>query len=595
MITWPIYTVITFYILSSPLLNAVIMSGGIYAPVYVLAGAVPVLLLAYLMTRKGINSYAGVIFCASLFVCVISATGLTVNKYLYQSKYAYVLTVFLLIASAVGLIVRESAVRYSSKILGVVSGALFVFIITMSMRKADFQDLWPVNDVVFSDSLISIGRAFFALTPILLPLISGKTSRKLRFPIVSCLAVIIVTSLYLLVFPYFILTEEKNLILEISKNISFGRFFQRMEFVSVMIFLILSILILIYIITVIGLLISQKVRTKIKNTTIWISVFIFISAVSLIAVSDRQISVIAAWVTAISAVISVLLRCFTRVKNVVLPIVCCLIISINLSSCMEYSEIDTFAYPLIVGVEESGDNLKFYFRTEDATYSANGMSIVDAQNAVNRQSAKQLDLSQLGMVLTEYDSFDTLTRMVEDIQESYIHNTVQIAVTGSSISELEKAEFSSYSSISEFLDEYKSVQEQFDIVDSVAFRAYVKNKRDKALLLPSVVFSSGEMLVSGAIAYGKGERVPLSNPELKDVTKIAVSFSNEYSLLENGEILQIRIKSTTETASLIEKLYNKTGFDVCGVCAEIACKEWSAENYKNCVENIRQIEVVTGE
>ncbi len=596
MLTWPIYSVITLYILSSPLLNGIIMTGGLYSPLFLIIGALPVLLIAFVIGRRGANSYLSIIYCASLFIGLITATGLTVSRYLYHSRYALIIVVFLLIGSAFGIITKEVAVGYASKILGIVSGLLFVFIISLSLRAADFSDLWPVASVDLNNAIISIIRSFFAFTPLLLPLVSSKTDAKFIFPLVSCGSVIIISTIYLLIYPYSILTEEKNLIIEISKNISLGRFFQRMEFVSVMIFLILSILILIYIISVIKLLVMKKVVSKSKFRIALGSIFIFIVSMSLLAVSDRAVTVIAAWIAGISIILAVLLSCLRSAKKAVLPVICCLLLSANLSSCIEYSEVDTFAYPQIVGVEKAGNDLRFYFRTEDATYSVFGKSIVDAQKAVNRQNAKQLDLSQLGMVIAKYDQFDVLSEVVGEIQDSYIHNTVQIAVTDTPLSELEKAEFSAYSSIGEFLNEYKSILEKFEVSDNTAFKVYINNEKGGASLIPRVTISDGEMLIEGAVAYGNKNRLTLSNQQLNSINDFNKDYSYDYNVIEQDRILEIDLKPKSnevgeDQAALIEELYNKTGFDVCNVYAKIARNEWNENEYLNKMRNIKKIVV----
>lgn len=599
MLTWPIYSVITLYILSSPLLNGVLMSGGLYSPLYLTIGALPILLLALIIGHKGANLYLSVAYCVSLLICLITATGLTVNRYLYHSSYAYTIVVFLLIASAFGFIAKEVAVRYASKILGIVCGLLFVFIIVLSLKSADFSDLWPIANVEIKSAVSSVLRSFFAFTPILLPLISGKTDAKFRFPLISCTAVIVVSTIYLLIYPYSILTEEKNLILEISKNISLGRFFQRMEFVSVMIFLILSILILIYIISVIKLLAKKKVISKAKFRIVLGSIFIFIASISLLAVADRVVTIVAACVAGISIILAVVLKFLKSSKKIMFPVICCILMAVNLSSCIEYSEVDTFAYPLIVGVEKSGDDRRFYFRTEDATYSVIGKSIVDAQNAVNRQNAKQLDLSQLGMVVAKYDQFETLSEVVSDIQDSYIHNTVQIAVIDTPLVDIEKAEFSAYSSIGEFLNEYKSILEKFEVTDNTAFKVYVNNEKGRASLIPRVVIADGEMLIEGAVAYGNKSRVVLSNQQLKDINEFDKHYSYDYNIINEDRILEINLKPKSNKANedlvpLIEELYNRTNYDVCRVYPKIARNEWNVSEYQNKMKNIKKI-VVTSE
>lgn len=594
-----VYIITTLYILASPLLNGILRTAGLLAPLYLLFGAGVMLLLSYGMIRLGYNRIVSIVFSVGLFCCVVFATAMTVNDYLYHGEYVFSLLTLILISSALGLIVRENTVRYTMRTFSGILSVMYLLILALSLRDWDGSGLWPVETAQGGEIWLNLARSVFAFMPLLLPLLGPKPAVKMKYALVSAAVAVILSTLYLWVFPPNVLTDKRNLLIELSKNISVGRFFQRMEFVSIMIFLIVSMLFSIYIMTVIGSLIGRKGLTKGKKRLMHIGVYLVAAICAFLALADLRIVRAFAWIAGVAVLLSVLLKIPARFKRTLAGAMCVCLLAVSLTSCMKYNEIDQFEYPLIIGAEENGEAIRFCFRTEESAYSASGDSLLDAVEAINRQQAKGLDLSQLGMVLVPAKSYDLLCALVTEIQETYVHNTVQIAVTESSITELENADFSSYSGISEFFDEYKSKLEQYSWMDRGAFDAYCDMEKDRGILVPRFTFCNGVMLIDGAVAYGKDSLVCFCNSQLESIRNAAESYTADYRFTEDDTVLLIRLKEKhaglqeDETIlTLFEQLYNDGEVDVLNVYEQIARTEKSTERYLDKISKIERTAVV---
>ena len=66
-----VYIITTLYILASPLLNGILRTAGLLAPLYLLFGAGVMLLLSYGMIRLGYNRIVSIVFGVGLFCCVV--------------------------------------------------------------------------------------------------------------------------------------------------------------------------------------------------------------------------------------------------------------------------------------------------------------------------------------------------------------------------------------------------------------------------------------------------------------------------------------------------------------------------------------------
>ncbi len=592
-----LYLLITVYILSSPLLNAVIISGGVYGPIFVLIGGAIVTLISFFISKRGLNSICKVIYSAGLLICTILSTSLTSNKYLYHSNFAYQIIIFLLAGTAIGLLLRYQVIKHCAKIFSLISAGLFIFVICLSLNNIGVDELLPAVEINAMSSFRAIVMSVFALTPLLLPVLSGENRGIVKQTAIFSSFTAAIVALYLLIYPYFMLTEERNLVLEICKNISLGRFFQRIEFAGVIIFLITSLLLQVYLLTIITSSVGEYFVSKSKYRLISTVIYAFVCACVLLGVADRMVAVSAAFVAGIGLIVGVIIKLFSKNKKAAVATISCLALLLSMTSCMRYSEIDTYAYPLIIGVESAGEGIRFVMKTDEQTYIVNAKSILDAKNTANRQNAKQLDFSQVSMIIIQGGSLSLLEAISKEIQASYVHNSVQVAVTDAAINELEKAEFSQYSGISEYIDEYKSVQSKNKLLDVTAFDIYVKLSRGSAAFVPSVGFECNEPIISGGVIVGNGGVLDLTVEQVRSVTQISETFDTNYNILDDGSSLLISLKGkkgqrlNEGDASLLEQIYNETDFDPLSIYYDMAKKSWNKVDYDNLIGRISKVRI----
>ncbi len=579
------YGIAALYVAVSPLLNRVLVEGGWYGPLAVLVGGGVLLLLALGIRRWGRNAWFSALYAMGLLAVLLATTTATVDRYLYHSSSGWPLAILLTAFGGVCLWVRGAACRYTARVFLLGSLAAFLLVAGLSLRQGRPEAFWPVERWQAGPFGKQCLCAAVGLMPLLLPALDAGSDARLLPVAIGVAGVAAWSALSLFVYPRAMLTAEKNLIIEITKNLSFGRFFQRMEFVGSLLFLLLSLLMILMLSC--RLAESLKACLPQKKPRRWVTAGLYLVAALPAFLRDSVPGLVefAFCLSAVAAVLAVLFACPGKRRSRIAAAALALCL---LSSCVSYREIDTQEYPRIVGVEAAGDAARFSFRTDDATYTVPADSLQAAKNAVNLRKPKPMDLSQLGMVLVDADSFPLIEKLLAEIQDTDIHNAVQIAVTENRISELEEADFSSYQGISEYLNEYKSKQEAYPFLDNTAFKASTALAEQGTCLLPLVGLHNGQLLTEGAVAFGGGETATLSNEQ---VERLLALRKRRLTLLpvEDG-VLRVQIGGA-EAADLawLESVYQKTGADLLDVYPELAKASFFREKYEKARRGIQQI------
>ena len=582
------YGIAALYIAVSPLLNRVWEEGGLYGPLAVLIGGGFVLLLAMAMKRWGRSPYFVVLYSLGMLMVLLAVTASTVDRYLYHSSSSLSLTILLALFGGVCLWIREGASQYTAKVFVVGSLVAYLLVLGLGLRHGEGDALWPLeswNTAAFFKLCLSSALGFL---PLLLPAFDPEQSPRL-IPIGLAVAGVAATScVSWFVYPPHMLTDEKNMFIEMSKNISFGRFFQRMEFVGSVLFLLLSLLLIMMTACRMAESVGECLTHKGKKRLLTACLYLLGAIPTLLNRNENSLvefglclAMAAAFMAVLFALPGGIGKNRRRAVNAVLAL--CM-----LSSCVSYQEIDTFEYPLIVGVETAGDRAHYYFRTDDVTYTSVADSLRDAQESVNLQKPKPIDLSQLGMVLVESDSFDLLQDLLMEIQATDIHNSVLIAVTEDWVSELKEADFSEYQGISEYLNEYKSKLEPYTFLDATAFQACASITKEENCLLPSVQLTDGPMLTNGAVAYGKGQAAQITDVNMKQLLNLKKKHMNILPVEEG--VIRVELDGVSDAElSWLNKVYQSTGFDLLGVYSRIARDCFSRETYERYMAGVEKV------
>ena len=553
------YACILVYMLSSGVLNYVIAASGLFSPLVLLFGLVVVLGFALMLKNVKACDFFVTAFVTFLAVYVVLTFSITLDKYIYHNAEVYKIVFLVLLIGLIGLFVNFESSAYLLKLFSTILSVLFLFVLALSFSNARF-DSFVSSDLPNKTNLFMlIINSIFAFLPLLLPIL--KKDRFSIKPIIICGLIVLIYSLVLqLTVPGFVVAEDKNIFLEMSKNISLGKFFQRMEFVSTITLCITTLCIILYLFSMIRSKIDEKFTLKSKRLLLTFACIIFVSTASIIGVGDSASLGLIKSLSLVSVVLAIMFSVFNRYKKQIITLALSISLIINLSACMNYNEIDKLKYPLIIaiGSNDSTHN-NFYFRTESTTFNAAADSISSALKTINAHSVKQLDLSQLGLVILSNDSYEDIVKVIEEIQTTDIHNSVLIAVTSDSAEEIKQADYSVYSGISEYLGEYKSKIGEYDFLDKTAYSAYVSSKTlNKTITLAKLRFESKVPLLDGAMSISNYDKVEITNKELN-----LIKYLKQNNMVDYEESIKISGYEAKESdVNLIYSLYNKTLDDV---------------------------------
>lgn len=553
------YACILVYMLSSGVLNYVIAASGLFSPLVLLFGLVVVLGFALMLKNVKASDFFVTAFVTFLAVYVVLSFTITLDKYIYHNAEVYKIVFLVLLIGLIGLFVNFESSAYLLKLFSTILSVLFLFVLSLSFSNARF-DSFVSSDLPNKTNLFMlIINSIFAFLPLLLPIL--KKDRFSIKPIIICGLIVLIYSLVSqLTVPGFVVAGDKNIFLEMSKNISLGKFFQRMEFVSTIILCITTLCIILYLFSMIRSKIDEKFTLKSKRLLLTFACIIFVTIASIIGVGDSASLGLIKSLSLVSVVLAIMFSVFNRYKKQIITLVFSTSLIINLSACMNYNEIDKLEYPLIIaiGSNDSTHN-NFYFRTESTTFNAAADSISSALKTINAHSVKQLDLSQLGLVILSNDSYEDIVKVIEEIQSTDIHNSVLIAVTSDSAEEIKQADYSVYSGISEYLGEYKSKIGEYDFLDKTAYSAYVSSKTlTKTITLAKLRFESKVPLLDGAMSISNYDKVEITNKELN-----LIKYLKQNNMVDYEESIKISGYEAKESdVNLIYSLYNKTLDDV---------------------------------
>lgn len=589
MSVWPVYAVAVLYVAVSPLLNTVLAQSGLYAPLVCAVGGGTILLIASAVRRWGRCAAILTLYSFGMLVYFLIVTAHVTDVYLYHGKAGLSLMALLSAFAAIGLFVRESALRSACRLFLWLGIVLYGLVMLIGLRHWEWRTLFPVASVSGNDFLRLTICAALSFLPLLLPFLSKEHGMRVTPLAVSVGVVVLSTPLSLLSYPYHMLSNDKDLFIEVAKNLSFGRFFQRMEFPGMLVFLVVSLLLLVYSAVRLHGFAAACIARKTEKRVCLACLYAAAVILSCLTVDRNQLAVAGlatAGVALLLALLWSMLSTAGRKRATAILLALCLL---PLSSCIEYREIDTFDYPLIVGVEPSGEENKYVFRMENAALTVTAPSLLAAKEAINSRNAKPIDLSQLGMVLLPSDDADFILDRIAEIERIDVDNAVILAVTKNDVTDVGKTDFSGFHGVSEYFDEYKSNRESLGFVDRTVFEALASYRNDQTLLLTELLIDDDQLVFSGADAYGRGERKHLTNARLSAVSSLRDQFSDVS--ISDG-VLHVSLHgATAEQCAWLTEIYQTTGRDVIGVYNALAVSAYDREKYQSLLRSIKKVAI----
>ena len=199
-------------------MKIVIAGAGVYSPLVLACGLIVVLAFAYILSKAKASDFFLTSFATFFAVYVVITLSATLNKYIYHGAELYKVLSLVLIMGLVGLFVSDTSSAYLLRVYSVIASALFIVVVALSLSNARIESV-TTNGFFDKKNLISMFiSSVFAFLPLLLPFLKQeKFSLK---PMIICGALTLIYSLFSqLTVPGFVVKNDKNIFLEMSKNI----------------------------------------------------------------------------------------------------------------------------------------------------------------------------------------------------------------------------------------------------------------------------------------------------------------------------------------------------------------------------------------
>ncbi len=428
---------------------------------------------------------------------VISAAVSTVYLLPVLSRLAQSMTLFQSKATLVAVLVCVAALcvlSFGVKTKGaalftalsfIPVAGVFVLCLLLGWGEYDLQNALPVVSNGFGSLMLGTLNSFSVLFPLLLPLIYIDTQNRKTglIGLSSCLAGITLSAA-LGVFAFGLTASDyQSVTAEISKNVSVGKFFQRLEGPADIAYILSAICA----ITLLGAMAGGGVSGKIKfnvSLCLFSSTVAVITVVSFLSVMYEPAFRLTQTVAAVTGcgLLFFVPKWFGNFKRVApAAIALCLL----LCSCggQETERVD-----YVVAASYDSRSQTVYFATERGDgghfYALTAQDFDAARQAAERKYNIALSFKQLGAVMFDVDCPNIHNRIKEMIQ-SELPNSAVLCFFDCDFRDLYDEQIKSYSSAFDFVSAVKSGAEGSDSV--------VRNlsKINQMLSTPSALASAG--------------------------------------------------------------------------------------------------------
>lgn len=338
------------------------------------------------------------------------------------------------------------------------------------------------------DFILGTLTAFSLLFPLLLPLPYTHKDYKstAQYTLWGCCAAIILTTLLGTMAFGVTATDYQSVIGEISKNVSVGKFFQRLEGPADAIHILSAVAVAVLLSAMLAGVGESKPSPKSK--IIFVAVIVTQAVVAFLAV---RYSLFYSFAQAVAALFGFGVLLFVpelfKFKKLVIPIVCCLC----LCSC-NTPQIENSVYAVAVAYDGRLDSVCFI--TEGGMgqgfYTLPAEDFLQAQKEIERQRSIKLSLKQTGLVLLNKDC-DRVEDCVSQVLTSVIPNSALLCFYEGDIGGIYQSVTDNYQSAFDFVSALKSKTGQGDRVCNTVSKANLLLKTDSAKPIAALIDGDG--------------------------------------------------------------------------------------------------------
>ncbi len=449
--------------------------------------AIVALSSAFLKMSAGVVTAA---VCTLYLLSVISR--LAQSMALFQSRAT--LIAVLISISALSLLAFAARVKGAALFTAlsfIPIGGVFLLCLFLGWREYDVNNALPIMSGGLSGLLLGTLNAFSVLFPLLLPLIYTSRQNKRAGVTALCSSLVGITLSAALGTLAFGLTasDYQSVTAEISKSVSIGKFFQRLEGPADIAYILSSVCAIVLFSAMAG----TGLRGKIKLRT---SLIIFSSAIAVITVTSiLSVTYEPAFrlYQAVAALMGCTLLFFVpkwlgKIKRVAPAVIAlCLL----LCSCGG-QEIERVDYAVIASYDSRSQTVCFVTERGDGGhfYTVSAQELGSARKEVERRHNVNLSFKQLGMVMLDIDC-QYVYGIVKELISTELPNSAILSFFECDFNLLYEKQIKSYSSAFEFVSAVKSGKKDADaVVRSLS-------KVNQMLSTSSAVASAGVIDVNG--------------------------------------------------------------------------------------------------
>lgn len=360
--------------------------------------------------------------CAVYLLTILSR--LASSMALFQSK-----AVIVAVLAAVLLL---SLLAFAVKIKGAtIFGALcfipiilvFALCLLLGLGEYSFKNVATVFDRGFGGVFLGTLNAFSVLFPLLLPLIFISSNKK-RLCVITlsacCGSITLAAFLGTIAFGV-TASQYQSVTAEISKNVSVGKFFQRLEGPADVIYILSAISAVVLLSAMIGSGVGQDCKLS-RSMVLFGAVAAVISAAAFLSVNFRLIY---DSVQAVSVLFGVCLLLFVpdvfKFKHLAPAIVA---LCLTLCSCSGASEIENSKFVVIAAYDSGRQEVSFVTESGNGSefYSVKASDFNSARSAVESSHSVVLSFKQMGALLLDKNC-DEIYERLKWIIESEMPNS----------------------------------------------------------------------------------------------------------------------------------------------------------------------------
>ena len=418
-----------------------------------------VTLVALSALAKKIKSSAVVSVVSTVYLLVV-VSRLTASMVLFQSQgiIVAVLTAFALLSLlSFGVSLRGASIF--TAVCFVVISVVFVLCAVLGVGEYQVSNIMPVFNKGVSGFVVGCLMAFSVLSPLVLPLlvVDSKRNKMGIVTLSACCCGVVVSA----IFGTFAFGETagqyQSVISEISKNVNFGKFFQRLEGLSDAVYILSATATVVLLSAMVGNVCVKKSK---RPLAIFGTILIALFAVAFLSVKFKlAYNVVQTVSVAFGALLLLLVPDLIKTKKI-LPITLALCTFVTFCSCSGVREIENSVYVVITACDSKGNiNLITESGKGGQIYTVKAETLEEAKNKVETKHCIELSYSQMsGLLFDEF--YNKINERIKEVINSSIPNSAVVYQYEGEIGDIYEDLVTNYDSAFDFVASLKLGHEE---------------------------------------------------------------------------------------------------------------------------------------